>query len=421
MMRWLPVVAILTAACIGVAQQPAEGAKVKVGILHSLSGNLAISESALKDAEMLAIEEINKAGGVLGKKIEPIVEDGASKFVTTFPEKAKKLVVKDKVAALFGCWTSVSRKNVLPVIEENNGLLFYPVAYEGNECSKNVIYVASTPNQQLLPALDWIVSKEGPHRKRIFFVGTDFVYPRTTNFIARKYLKTHHDLEPAGEAYVPFGQREFAAIAQWIKESKADAIYSEILGDSNINFYAEMAASGITPDKCPIFATFIGEDELRGIFPEQVKGHYAVQSYFEAIDTPTNRAFVKRFRARYGKDRAIFENVASAYSAVHLWKLAAEKAKSFDVDKVRTAISQVEFDSPEGKLAVSGQSLQTKKSLLVGRIRGTKQTDVERQFEIVHKAGPFDPEPYPQVAFPGWHCDWSKGPPIRGAQVDVRR
>jgi urea transport system substrate-binding protein len=421
MLRILSLAAILAAACIRFAPVPAGDGKIKVGILHSLTGNLAISESALRDAEILAIEEINKAGGVLGKKIDPIVEDGESQFTTTFPAKAKKLVVRDKVAAIFGCWTSVSRKNVLPVIEENNGLLFYPVAYEGNECSKNVIYVASTPNQQLLPALDWIVSKKGADRKRIFFVGTDFIYPRTTNFIARKYLKSHYDLEPAGEAYVPFGQREFAVIAQWIKESKADAIYSEIIGDSNINFYAEMATSGITPDKCPIFATFIGEDELRGIFPEQVKGHYAVQSYFEAIDTPTNRAFVKRFRARYGQDRPIFDGIASAYSAVHLWKLAAEKANSFDLDKVRTAISQVEFDGPEGKLTVSGQTLHTKKSLFVGRIRGNKQTDVERQFEIVHKAGPIDPEPYPQVAFPGWHCDWSKGPPVRGAAVDVRR
>jgi urea transport system substrate-binding protein len=419
MKRCLPLAAILTAACIGVAQPPAGNAKIKVGILHSLSGNLAISESALRDAEMLAIEEINNAGGVLGKKIEPIVEDGASQFVTTFPEKAKKLVVQDKVAAIFGCWTSVSRKNVLPVIEENNALLFYPVAYEGNECSKNVVYVAATPNQQLLPALDWIVSKQG--RKRIFFVGTDFVYPRTANFIARKHLKVRHGLEPAGEAYVPFGQREFAAIAQSIKDSKADAICSEIIGDSNINFYAEMAISGVTPETCPIIATFISEDELRGLFPEQVKGHYAVQSYFESIDTPTNRAFVKRFRARYGQDRAIFDSIASAYSAVHLWKLAAEKAKSFDVDKVRSAISQVEFDGPEGKLTVSGQSLHTKKSLFVGRIRGNRQTDVERQFEIVHKAGPFDADPYPQIAFPGWQCDWSKGPPIQGTPVDVRK
>jgi urea transport system substrate-binding protein len=393
---------------------------IRVGILHSLTGNLGISESALKDAELLAIEEINKSGGVLGRKIEAIVEDGESQFVTTFPEKAKKLVVDDKVAALFGCWTSVSRKNVLPVIEANNALLFYPVAYEGNECSKNVIYVAATPNQQVLPALDWIVSKKGANRKRIFFVGTDFVFPRTANFIARKHLKTL-GLEPAGEAYVPFGQREFAQIAERIKQSKADAIFSEIIGDSNINFYAEMATQGITPESCPIFATFVGEDELRGLFPEQVKGHYAVQSYFESLGTPKNREFVKRFRAKFGNDRAVFDGIASAYSAVHLWKLAAEKAKSFDVDKVRAAIPLVEFDGPEGKLKVSARTLGTNKSLFVGRIRGNRQTNVERQFEIVHTAGPFDAEPYPQVAFPGWGCDWTKGPPIRGVPVDVRR
>ena len=422
MRRLLPLVAlaVLGAGLIDFASGLDPDPKVNVGILHSLSGNLAAGEIALKDAELLAIEEINKSGGVLGKKIEVIVEDGESQFTTTFPEKAKKLVLKDKVAALFGCWTTVSRKNVLPVVEEHDALLFYPVAYEGNECSKNVIYVAATPNQLVLPALDWIVSKKGANRKRIFFVGTDFVFPRTANFIARKHLKTL-GIEPVGEAYVPFGQREFAHIAAQIKQSKADAIVSEIIGDSNINFYAEMATQGITPETCPIFATFIGEDELRGLFPEQVKGHYSVASYFESIDTPKNREFVKRFRAKYGNGRPIFDGIASAYSAVHLWKLAAEKAKSFDVDKVRDAVSQVEFDSPEGMLRVSAKTLHAGKSLYVGRIRGNKQTDVDRQFEIVHKTGPIDAEPYPQVAFPGWGCDWTKGPPTRGAPVDVRR
>jgi urea transport system substrate-binding protein len=422
MRRLLPLMAIAAAAAglIGVASGQNADTKIYVGILHSLSGNLAISESALKDAELLAIEEINKAGGVLGKTIEPIVEDGESQFNTTFPEKAKKLVLRDKVAVLFGCWTTVSRKNVLPVIEEHNGLLFYPAAYEGNECSKNIVYVAATPNQQIVPALDWITSKTGANRNKIFFVGTDFILPRTANLIARKHLKSL-GIEPAGEEYVPFGQREYADIARQIQQSKADAIVSEIIGDSNINFYAEMATQGITPDKCPIFATFVGEDELRGLFPEQVKGHYATASYFEALDTPRNHEFVKRFRAKYGQDRAVFDGIASAYSAVHLWKLAAEKAKSFDVDRVRAAISQVEFDSPEGMLRVSPKTLHVNKSLFVGRIRGNRQTDVERQFEIVHKTGPIEAEPYPQVAFPGWGCDWTKRGLVRGVPVDVRR
>ena len=393
---------------------------VRVGILHSLSGNLAISESSLKDAELLAIEEINKSGGVLGKKIDAIVEDGESQFVTTFPEKAKKLVVDDKVAALFGCWTTVSRKNVLPVIEEHNALLFYPVAYEGNECSRNVIYAAATPNQQVLPAIEWMLNKNGLRSKRIFLIGTDYVFPRTANLIARKHLKTM-DIEPAGEEYMPFGHKDFEGIVTRIGLSGATSIFCTINGDSLIHFFNALRAQGLTPANCPVVSTMIGEDELRGIDPAKVKGHYAVQSYFQSAGTPRNKEFVKRFQDKYGNDRITDDAIASAYASVYLWKLAAEKAKSFDVDKVRAAIPLVEFDGPEGKLKVSARTLGTNKSLLVGRIRGNKQTDVERQFEIVHTSGPFDAEPYPQVAFPGWGCDWTKGPPVRGVPVDVRR
>ena len=410
-------VAIAHAAAIGLmglAQGPSADNTVRVGILHSLTGTMAISESSLKDVELLAIEEINRAGGVLGKKIVPIIEDPASDFTGGFPEKAKKLVTEENTAVIFGCWTSVSRKNVLPIFEENNALLLYPVAYEGNECSKNVIYTGSTPNQQVLPAIDWILSEKGAKRKKIFFVGTDYVFPRTVNYIARKHLKKM-GLEPAGEVYVPFGHKEFQDIVAKIKESKATAIFCTINGDSNINFFNELAAQGVTPDSCPVITTLIGEDELRGLDPAKVKGHFAVQSYFQSLNTPENNSFVLRFRAKYGKDRITDDAIASAYASVYLWTLAAEKAKSFDVDKVRAAISTIGFDAPEGRLKVSAKTLHTNKSFLVGRIRG------DRQFDIVHMSDPIEAEPYPQIAFAGWSCDWTKGGPKRGPGANVIR
>jgi urea transport system substrate-binding protein len=410
-------IALTASICVfgfAAAPQPRDTEPVKVGILHSLTGTMAISESSLKDVELMAIVEINAAGGVLGKKIQPVVEDPASQFTTSFPEKAKKLVVRDKVAAVFGCWTSVSRKNVLPVFEEYNGLLFYPVAYEGNECSKNVIYAAPTPNQQVIPAIDWILSNKGAGRKKIYFIGTDYVFPRMAFLIARKHLKTM-EIEPVGETFVPFAHRDFAGIIQDIKESGATAVFSCLNGDSNVNLYNELAAQGVTPEKCPVIATLIGEDELRGLDPSKVKGHYSVQSYFQSLDTPKNKEFVRRFQARYGRDRITDYAIASAYASVHLWKLAVEKAQSFDLDRVRAAISQVEFDAPEGKLKVSPKTFHTNKAFLVGRIRDDKQ------FDIVHRTESIEADPYPQVAFPGWSCDWTKGPPVKGRPVDIIR
>src|SRR5262245_712984 len=210
------------------------GDKIKVGILHSLTGTMAISEISLRDVELMAIEEINKAGGVLGKQIEAVVEDPQSKFTDVFPEKAKKLLLKDKVAAVFGCWTSVSRKNVLPVFEENNGLLFYPVQYEGNECSKNVVYTGAAPNQQILPAVEWLMSKEGGNKKKFYLLGTDYVFPRTANLIIVKYLESK-GLKAVEEKYTEFGHKDYSTYIQDIKDKEPDVIFSTINGDSNVN------------------------------------------------------------------------------------------------------------------------------------------------------------------------------------------
>jgi urea transport system substrate-binding protein len=389
------------------------GGTIKVGILHSLTGTMAISETSLKDVELMAIDEINAAGGVLGQKVEAIVEDPESKFTTVFPEKAKKLLLKDEVAAVFGCWTSVSRKNVLPVFEENNGLLFYPVQYEGNECSKNVVYTGAAPNQQILPAVEWLMGKDGGSKKKFYLLGSDYIFPRTANLIIVKYLESK-GLKPVAEEYTPLGHLEYANVVQAIKKTEPDVIFSTINGDSNVNFYNELAAQGITADKIPVVAVSVGEDELRGLDPAKVKGHLAAWNYFQSIDTPRNKEFVKKFQEKYGKDRVTDDPIEAAYMMVYFWKMAVEKAGSTEVDKVREAFkSNIEFDAPGGKVKLDPKTQHTYKPFLMGKIRDDKQ------FDVVYRTPLLEPVPYPQVAFPGWGCDWTKGGVTKGAAVKV--
>jgi len=340
---------------------------------------------------------------VLGRKVEAIVEDPESKFTTVFPDKAKKLLLQDKVAAVFGCWTSVSRKNVLPVFEDNNGLLFYPVQYEGNESSKNVIYSGAAPNQQILPAVEWLLSKDGGSKKKFYLLGSDYVFPRTANLIIVKYLASQ-GIKAVAEEYTPLGHLDYTTVVQRIKEANPDVIFSTINGDSNVNFYNELAAQGITADKVPVVAVSVGEDELRGLDPSKVKGHLAAWNYFQSIDTPTNKAFVKRFQDKYGKDRVTDDPIAAAYAQVYLWKNAVEKAGSTDVDKVRAAFVKggpIGFNAPEGKIKVDPKNLHVYKAFYMGKIRDDKQ------FDIIYQTKLIEPDPYPQVAFPGWSVDWT--------------
>ncbi len=389
------------------------GDKIKVGILHSLTGTMAISETSLKDVELMAIEEINKSGGVLGKQIEAVVEDPESKFTDVFPEKARKLLLKDKVACVFGCWTSVSRKNVLPVFEENNGLLFYPVQYEGNECSKNVVYTGAAPNQQILPAVEWLMSDKGGSKKRFYLLGSDYVFPRTANLIIVKYLESKN-LKPVAEEYTPLGHREYTNVVQAIKKADPDVIFSTINGDSNTNFYNELQAQGITADNIPVVAVSVGEDELRTLDPSKVKGHLAAWNYYQSIDTPTNKKFVADFKAKYGADRVTDDPIEAAYMQVYFWKMAVEKAGSTDVDKVREAFkTNIEFDAPGGKVKLDAKTQHTWKPFLMGKIREDKQ------FDIVYRTPLIEPDPYPEVAFPGWKCDWTKGGKIEGKKVEI--
>jgi urea transport system substrate-binding protein len=358
---------------------------VNVGILHSLSGTMAISETSLRDVELMAIEEINAAGGVLGKQIKPIVVDPASDW-PKFRDKASELINTHHVVATFGCWTSVSRKSVLPVYEEYNQLLFYPLQYEGEEQSKNVFYAGATPNQQILPAVDYLISLG---YKKFYIIGTDYVYPRTAAKVTKAYLLTKGIPETdMVEEFTPFHYQDYQTIIGKIKQFAAGGgacVISNINGDSNVPFYKEFANQGLTAADCPIMCFSMAEDELRAMDVPPLVGHMAGWNYFMSLKTPENEKFVKNFKAYCvknnlpgGADRVTDDPICAAYDGVQVWKLACEKAGSFDVDKVREAAYGLEFDSPSGKRKVD-KNQHTWMPCYVGEIKK------DGQFKIVYR------------------------------------
>src|ERR1700720_860838 len=331
---------------------------IKVGVLHSLSGTMAISETSLKDVALMTFEEINAKGGVLGRKIQPVVVDPASNW-PLFAEKARQLLTQDKVAAVFGCWTSVSRKSVLPVFEELNGLLYYPVQYEGEELSQNVFYTGAAPNQQAIPAVEYLMSKEGGGATRFFLLGTDYVYPRTTNKILRAFLKSKgvaaKDIE---EIYTPFGHSDYQTIVADIKKFSAGgktAVVSTINGDSNVPFYKELGNQGLKATDVPVVAFSVGEEELRGVDTKPLVGHLAAWNYFMSQKNPVNDKFIAAYKAWAkknnvpgGDSRVTNDPMEATYVGIHMWKQAVEKAGSTDVDKVRIAVIGQTFKAPCG-------------------------------------------------------------------------
>src|SRR5690242_6409510 len=320
--------------------------EVTVGILHSATGTMAISETGSIEAEKLAIEQINAAGGILGRKIKIIQEDGASDW-PTFAEKAKKLLVGDKVAAVFGCWTSASRKAVLPVFEKENGLLYYPTFYEGLEQSKNVFYTGQEATQQIIAGLDWLQKEKGA--KTFFLVGSDYIWPRTSNKIARKHIENVLHGTVVGEEYYPLGHTQFGSLINKIKLKKPDVIYSIVVGGSNVAWWKQLKAAGVTSDKQTILTISVTEDEVLGIGGENVQGFYSAMKYFQSLDNDNNKKFVAAFKAKYGPTSVIGDVTQAAYLGPWLWKEAVEKAGSFDVDKVVAASPGIEFkESPEG-------------------------------------------------------------------------
>ncbi len=392
---------------------------VKVGILHSQTGVMSTNESLLRDAELLAIEEINADGGVLGHLIDPVVKDPRSGFTDIFPKKATELLSEDRVTTVFGCWTSRSRKAVLPIFERFNGLLFYPLQYEGNESSYNAVYSGSVPNQQILPALDWLISEQGGSKRRFYLVGSGRTFPWTAHYIIERYIKSldRPDIEIVGFQYFDLGPSDFVETVRTIKEAEPDVIFSTINGITNHYFFGELAAQGFSAEETPVLSTSLGEDELRGMNPKHVEGHLASYHYFQSINTPRNRRFVRRFQNEHGEDRVLSDPMEAAYSQVYLWKLAVEKAGSFDVDAIRDAFaSDIEFYAPGGKLTLDPKTFHTYKSCRIGRVRD------DQQFDIIYESPkPIPPDPYPNVAYPGWNCDWTRGGLTQGERIQLSR
>ncbi|TCT05717.1 urea ABC transporter substrate-binding protein [Paralcaligenes ureilyticus] len=373
---------------------------IKVGILHSLSGTMAISETSLKDVALMTIAEINAQGGVLGKQLEPVVVDPASNW-PLFAEKARQLLSQDKVAVVFGCWTSVSRKSVLPVFKELNGLLFYPVQYEGEEMEKNVFYTGAAPNQQAIPAVEYLMSEDGGGAKRFVLLGTDYVYPRTTNKILRAFLHSKgvkdSDIE---EVYTPFGHSDYQTIVANIKKfamGGKTAVISTINGDSNVPFYKELGNAGLKATDVPVMAFSVGEEELRGMDTKPLVGHLAAWNYFESVKNPVNAEFIKKWKA-YAKAKNL-PNAATAvtndpmeatYIGIHMWKQAVEQARSTDVDKVIAAMGGQTFGAPDGfTVEMDKTNHHLHKPVYIGEIRG------DGQFNSVWKTkGPIRAQPW---------------------------
>lgn len=363
--------------------------KVTVGILHSVTGTMAISETGSVQAEKLAIKQINEMGGVLGRKIEFIQEDGASDW-PTFAEKSRKLLVNDKVAAVFGCWTSASRKAVLPVFEQYNGMLYYPTFYEGLEESPNVIYTGQEATQQIIAGIDWVVKEKGA--KKFFLLGSDYIWPRTSNKIARKHIEKL-GLSVVGEEYYPLGHTQFNSVINKIKLKKPDVIYAIVVGGSNVAFYKQLKAAGIdmTKEKPVLLTISVTEDEIRGIGGENIVGAYASMKYFQSLDNANNEAFVKAFKEMWGADIVIGDVTQAAYLGPWLWKAAVEKAGSFDINKIKEASPGIELKTaPEGYVRIHENHHLWSKTRI-----GLAQPD--GQYKVVYETKELmEPDPFPE-------------------------
>jgi urea transport system substrate-binding protein len=372
---------------------PPAGTPIRIGILHSSTGTMAISERPVIDATRLAVAEINDAGGLLGRPVEVVVEDGESD-AATFAARAEKLIATDKVCAVFGCWTSASRKTVLPVFERHDHLLFYPVQYEGLEQSPSIVYTGAAPNQQIIPAVRWCVTTL--KKKRLFLVGSDYVFPRTANEIIRDEAK---DLraEVVGEEYVPFGSPDVGGIVRKITAVQPEVILNTINGDSNVAFFRALRAAGITPDRIPTVSFSLSEEELGSLGARQVVGDYAASNYFQSIDRPQNDAFVRGFRAKYPGQRAISDPMEAAYFGVHLWAQAVKQAGAESPARVREAVRGQSYDAPGGPVRVDPETQHTSKIFRIGLITAEGRFQVVHAYPSVGAPSPIGPIPYPNT------------------------
>ncbi len=360
---------------------------VTVGQLHSATGTMAISETGSIQAEQLAIDQINAMGGVLGRQIKVIKEDGASDW-PTFAEKAKKLLVRDKVGTVFGCWTSASRKAVLPVFEKENGMLYYPTFYEGLEQSKNVIYTGQEATQQIIAGLDWIAKEK--KAKTFYLVGSDYIWPRTSMKIARKHIENVLKGTVVGEEFYALGSTSFGSLINKIKLKKPDVIYAAVVGGSNVSFYKQLAAAGINGSKQTLLTISVTEDEVLGIGGENLTGFYSAMKYFQTLDNPNNAAFVKAFKEKYGEKSVIGDVTQAGYLGPWLWKFTVEKAGSFDVDKIAAASEGIEFDkAPEGYVKLHPNHHLWSK-LRIG------QWQPDGQAKVLYESALIEPDPFPK-------------------------
>jgi urea transport system substrate-binding protein len=372
----------------------AQNGTVKVGVLQSLTGTMAISEVPVKDATLFAIDEVNASGGVLGKKIVPVVEDGAS-LPATFAQKAEKLIQQDKVVTVFGGWTSASRKAMLPVFERFHSLLWYPVQFEGNECSPDIMYSGAQPNQQILPALDWAFQKG---YKKYFLLGSDYVFPRTANLILKKHIVSRGGIV-SGEEYVPLGGTDFSSVITKIRLGRPDVIFNTLNGDSNVSFFKQMAAAGMPPSKLPVMSFSIAEQEAKAMGPQLVADSYAAWNYFESLDNTPNKKFLAAFHKKFGANDPVDDPMIHGYIDVLMWAAAVKKAGSFDPNAVKKAATELPW-----RYTVMG-SIKFAPNLSLYQTAYVGQEMPDGQFKILWKSKqPIYPQPYDPMVFPGKTC-----------------
>ena len=388
-------------AATAAAAAASGGGTIKVGVMHSMSGVMSISEKAVVDAELLAIEEVNKAGGVMGKQLVAQIEDGASD-PATFAEKAKKLVQSDKVPVVFGCWTSSSRKAVRPVFKDSAALLFYPVQYEGLEMDANIYYIGATTNQQIVPSVEYLLKE---NKKNFFLLGSDYVFPRTANGIIKAQLAASGG-KTLGEEYVPLsgGSNDFSTVIAKIKSTNADVVYNTLNGDSNVAFFKQLKAAGLGADKLTTLSVSIAEEEAKAIGGDLMAGHLVAWNYYQTTKGAANEKFVAAYKAKYGAGRVTADPLEAGYVGVHLWALAANKAKSVEVKAVRAALAGLEFEAPEGKVKVNAKNNHISKTVRVGKIRADALID-----EVYATPAPVEPDPYLETY--SWGGEFAKQKP----------
>jgi urea transport system substrate-binding protein len=374
---------------------PPGGEPVKVGVLHSLSGTMATSATVVVDATLFAIDEVNQAGGVLGRPVRPVVAAGRSDW-PNFAREAERLITQEKVCTVFGCWTSSARKAVKPVVERHDHLLLYPLQYEGLESSPCIVYLGAAPNQQILPAVQWAMT--ALHKKRFFLVGSDYVFPRAAHAILTDYLR-RAGAEVAGEGYVPLGSQNVESVVAAIVRAKPDMILNSINGDSNTAFFRALRAAGVTPANTPTLSFSVGEQELRSLNPADLAGDYAAWTYFQSVATPENEAFVRRFLEKYPQ-RSVTDPMETAYVGVKLWAAAVNEAQSLDPKKIRRALLNQRVTGPGGEVRVDPDTQHCYRTPRIGRIQA------DGQFKVVWTAPePVRPEPYPNTrTAEAWHA-----------------